>query len=196
MRLRPWWGRLSALGAVILTACGMVLAGGTVAAQGSGASLTIDAAHPASTSVHYFVDLRDGDGQPVEGATVTATPTSEDGTEGTPVTLTPAPNPGVYQGSVELSAQGLWTVTFESSEPEASLTHSQDMPAGGQGSVEGEDDDGGGSAVVVVVAGIVVVALLAFGAWALLGNRRRPPSAVASDGSPPSEAGPSGSAPG
>jgi hypothetical protein len=176
-------GPVAALAVTCAAALGGVLAAlgpaGAVRAQEGGATISVQAAHPSSTSVHYFVELVDAGGEPVPGATVTAVPTSEDGTEGAPVTMTPGTDPGIYQGSVELSAQGSWTVTFSSSEPEASLTYPQDMPAEASGSVE--EDDGGGSGATVVVVVLVVVVLLAFGAWALLG-RRRPSAASEPDG--------------
>lgn len=149
---------------------------GPAGAQDGEATIEVEQAHPSQTSVHYFVRLTDADGEPVSGATLTATPRSEDGTDGAPVTLSPDPDPGLYQGTVELSAEGNWSITFESTDPAASLDHTQEMPAEASGATGGTagEDDGGGSSVVLIVVGLVVVVLVVFGAWALLGRRREP----------------------
>jgi hypothetical protein len=164
-------GALVALGIALGVAAGTRPAG----AQEGSATIQVEQVHPSATAVHYYVSLTDGDGEPISGATVTAIPTQDDGTQGAPEPLTPSSDPGLYQGTVELSAQGTWTVTFASTQPEASLAYTQEMPAEESGGAAG-DDDGGGSAVVLVVVGIVVVILVAFGAWALLGRRRPAPA--------------------
>jgi hypothetical protein len=167
-------------GVVALVALGLGFGAGAASpagAQDGAATIEVEQAHPAEASVHYFVRLTGAGGEPVSGATLTATPRADDGTEGAPATMTPDPDPGLYQGTVELSAEGTWSITFESTDPAASLDYTQEMPAeessGGAGS-SGGDDDGGGRSVVLIVVGVVVVILLAFGAWALLGRRREP----------------------
>lgn len=178
MRHRPARAGVAVLA---LAALSVALGTGTAEAQEGEATISVEQVHPGSTSVHYVVELTDVDGEPVGGATVTAVPTLADGTQGTPATLTPASEEGVYQGAVELSAQGEWTVTFTSSTPEASLAYDQEMPA--QASSGASEDEGSGSTAILLVVGIVVVVLLVFGVWALL-SRSRPAATPSSDQTP------------
>jgi hypothetical protein len=165
---------LATLAAAVVLGIAVAGPAGAAGAQQGGGNITVLETHPSDRGVHYIIELTDAAGEPVTGAAVTAIPFSEDGTQGTPVTMTPASEPGVYQGSVYMS-DGSWRITFSSSEPEATLDYEQEMPAEAAAGSSGStgDEEGGGSALVLVVAGIVVVLLLAAGAWLLL-SRRRP----------------------
>jgi hypothetical protein len=103
---------------------------------------------------------------------VTATATAADGTSGEPVNLTGA-GEGRYQGTVELGESGTWTVLFESADPPAELTHTQEMPAQAQGGGE-EDEGGGGSTLVLVLAAIFLAVVAAIAGWIWLSHQREP----------------------
>ena len=161
----------------------LVLSPTAATAQEGDPAIVVQQAHPASTSVHYFVKLAadGGDGAPIDGATVTATPTNPDGTAGQPVTLD-ADGDGIYQGSVTLSDSGDWTVTFASTDPTASLSYDQTMP----GEPFDVSDSGNDSSPVfpLLFAGAFLLTLAGMGVWALLDRRRNqadPAGEVAAD---------------
>jgi hypothetical protein len=144
---------------------------GALAQEGDPA-IVVEQAHPANNSVHYFVKLAadGGEGAPIDGATVTATPTSPDGSAGQPVELQ-GDGEGIYQGSVGLSEDGDWTVTFASTDPAATLTYDQTMP----GEPFEADDAGGGESSPVfplLFAAAFLLTLAGMGVWALLDRRR------------------------
>jgi hypothetical protein len=149
---------VAAVGGAIALGFGLVptLAG----AQEGGATISVEQSHPASDSVHYIVQVTEG-GQPVEGATVTATATGEDGTAGQPVTLS-AGTDGQYQGTVELGEEGTWTIRFESTDPAGSLDYTQEMPAE---STSSGDDGGGGSAVVLILVIVFLAVVAGIAGW-------------------------------
>lgn len=136
--------------------------------QEGDATITVEQAHPARTTVHYFVALEAG-GEPVDGATITATPTSSDGTEGTAVTLD-ADGGGIYQGSVTLSEEGDWTVDFTSTGPDASLTYDQTMPA--EVFVADGSEEDSSPVFPLLFAAAFLLTLAGMGVWALLDRRR------------------------
>lgn len=87
--------------------------------------ITVDQAHPADGSTHYFVKVvYSDDGDPVNGLSLTATPIAPDGTEGALVTMTGA-GEGIYQGEVPMASPGTWKVRFTSVDPPGSLEHTQ-----------------------------------------------------------------------
>jgi hypothetical protein len=167
--------------AALVLGAGAAGPAGAAGAQQGGGTITVLETHPSDRGVHYIIELTDAAGEPVTGAAVTAIPFSEDGAQGTPVTMTPATEPGVYQGPVLLS-RGSWTITFSSSEPEATLDYEQEMPPEAEGTDGTGDSDGSGSTVVFVVAGVgLVLVLAAIGAWLLLGRRRSAAMTPAAD---------------
>lgn len=189
---------------------GGVIGGSAASGQDAEATVSVDQAHPAEDGVHYFVRLESADGEGVGGATVTATPTGPDGTEGEPTTLTAAGEDGLYEGMVELPGEGTWTILFASDDPEASLEHTQEMPADEaavatdeesgdasdeanepeeESSAAAEDDDDPSPVVPLVFAGVFAAALVALGIWVLLDRRRMAP-AVAGDAPTETPAGP------
>ena len=158
----------TALAGVALTAIGLAFTAGAVGAQDVEATLSVDQVHPAGSSVHYIVELTDADGSAIDGADVTATPTSPDGTHGTTVPLT-ATTEGVYEGPVEMPTSGTWTVAFESTNPVASLDYTQEIPATtdtGSG-----EEDSSSTGIVLAVAGVFLLAVLGIVVWALVSNR-------------------------
>jgi hypothetical protein len=146
----------------------LVLSAPAALAQ-EGPTITVEQAHPANTSVHYFVKLADGD-SPVDGATVTATATSADGTAGQPVTLD-ADGDGIYQGSVELSESGQWTIAFAATNPTASLSYDQTMPGE---PFDASDSKDSSPVFPLLFAAAFLVTLAGMGVWALMDKRRRP----------------------
>lgn len=153
-------------GALVL---GLGVAPGPAGAQEGEATITVEQKHPSTTSVHYIVRVTEG-GEPVEGATVTATATSGDGAVSQPVTLSPGTD-GQYQGNVELSETGTWTVRFESTNPTASLDHTERMPAeSSDGS--GDEGDGGGNVILLVLLIVFLAVVAAIAGWIWF-NRQR-----------------------
>ena len=130
------------------------------AAHDGDAVITVEAAHPAGTGIHYIVRVTwQDDGHPAADATVTATGVGPDGTQLTPVTLPPVDDEGRYAGVVEYPSPGAWTVRITSIDPTGSLEQAQEVTAppttapadGGSevttGAGEGQaDDEGGGFA--------------------------------------------------
>jgi hypothetical protein len=164
--LRPSPLRRAAALAATALALALGLAAGPAAAPAGAhegdAVITIEAAHPAGTSVHYIVRVTwEDDGHPAADATVTATGVSPDGEQLTPVTLAPSDDDGRYAGIVEYPAAGTWTVRITSIDPTGSAEQAQEVTApattapaedggaGTGGSDEGfapADDGTGGSA--------------------------------------------------
>jgi hypothetical protein len=176
---------------------GLLLAAAPAAAHGGDPVITVEAAHPDTTAVHFIVKMVwESDGDPIDGKTLTATPTSPDGVAGAPVTLNGSGS-GIYQGSVEMPTPGSWTVTIASADPVGSITHTEVRPdpaptattstsgdeateeqaAGNQdrqadaGGGDSEDDDSDGSAGPIIV-GVAIAAVLAGGLFAVRTVRR------------------------
>jgi hypothetical protein len=145
----------------------VVLSPSGALAQDGDPALSVQQAHPANTSVHYFVELKAG-GDPVDGATVTATPTAADGTAGEAVPFS-ADGDGIYQGSVPLSESGQWTVTFTATNPDASLTYDQSMPGE---PFDASDSKDSSPVFPLLFAGAFLLTLAGMGVWALLDRRR------------------------
>lgn len=183
MRHRPF---VTACAGVALAAAGLLL-GPAVGAQEGRGIITLEAAHPAGTSVHFIVRVTgENDGRPATGAVVTATAVDSDGTQLTPVTLAPVDNDGRYANAIDFGSPGTWTVRFASVNPTGTAEVTQTVEAGGAGGDSGDsgggfapaDDntgasgaasdsgDGGGMPVWLIVAAAVV----AFGG-AFLGLR-------------------------
>ena len=175
-----WRGSRTSVGAVgfrrvisVAAAAALVLvfAPRGALAQEGGPAIVVEQAHPANASVHYFVRLAEdgGEGDPIDGATVTATPTSPDGAAAQPVTLV-GDGDGIYQGSVTLSESGDWTVVFSSTDPEASVTFEQTMP-GETFDISDEGDDSSPTFPLLFAAAFLLT-LAGMGVWALLDRRR------------------------
>jgi hypothetical protein len=122
--------------ALLATALGLALAAAAApwaapaGAHEGDAVITIEAAHPAGTSVHYIVRVTwENDGHPAVDATVTATGVAADGTQLTPVTLTPADSDGRYAGIVAYPSAGAWTVRVTSVRPTGSVERAEQVTA-------------------------------------------------------------------
>jgi hypothetical protein len=174
--ISTWAVAATALVVATGLALGTAPASAAVPQQEGDATITVEQAHPARTTVHYFVSL-EADGEAVDGATIVATPTDSGGTEGTPVTLT-GDGGGIYQGSVTLSEDGDWTVDFVSTDPSASLSYDQSMPA--EVFVAGESEEDSSPVFPILFAAAFLVTLAGMGVWALV-DRRRADKAAADD---------------
>lgn len=111
----------AALAALLLTHA--VVAGGTgvaTAHEGEGI-LTIESQEVSPEgAASYQVRLTwENDGHAAIDSTVTATPISPDGTQGTPVVLQPVDQDGRYAGSLTFADSGAWTVRLTSVTPAA-----------------------------------------------------------------------------
>jgi hypothetical protein len=115
------------------------------------AVLTVEATHPAGLSVHYIVRVTwADDGHPAADATVTATGVAADGSQLTPVSLTPADEDGRYAGVVEYPEAGSWTVRITAIDPTGTVEQAQEVTAptitaaeggGSETTTAGEDGD-------------------------------------------------------
>ena len=140
MRHRPF---VIACAGVALAAAGL-LPGPTAWAQEGRGVITLEATHPAGTSVHFIVRVTwANDGRPADDAVVTATAVDGDGTQLTPVTLAPADNDGRYANAIEFGSPGTWTVRFASTNPTGTAEVTQTVEAGGAGEAGDSGDSGG-----------------------------------------------------
>lgn len=180
---------------LLLLAVALVLVAPQAAwAHGDEGELEVVEATPDDTgsAVTYRVRLTyANDGDPVGGATVTATASTVGEAPLAPVTFTPAAD-GVHEGTVAFPSPGDWSVRFESLDPEAGLTVSftvaeppppttappptePSAPPTSTDSTpsladEGADDEGPPTGLIV---GLVVSGLLVVGAGVALVVRRR-----------------------
>lgn len=164
---------MRALQLTVLALVGVGLLAPPAGAQEGEATITVDQAHPAPGSTHYFVGVTDAEGEPVTDAEVTATPISPDGEEGAPVTLQSSGD-GVYQGAVPMDEPGEWTVRFTSADPAGSSEATQQVSAA-QTPIESVPTDDGTAApgatedddsdsilpLILLLGGLAAVAILA-----------------------------------
>jgi hypothetical protein len=153
MKLRTFVIAAVATATVAAGALGGVPAG---AQEGDGI-VTLEASHPAGTSVHFIVRVTwADDGQPATNATVTATAVGSDDTQLAPVVLAPIDDDGRYANAIDFRAPGTWTVRFTSVDPTAAAEVTQTVEAtagdggtapddGGEGGFAPADDDTGAS---------------------------------------------------
>jgi hypothetical protein len=140
MRHRPF---VIACAGIALAAAGLLLGPAAEAQEGRGI-ITLEAAHPAGTSVHFIVRVTgENDGRPATDAVVTATAVDSDGTQLTPVALAPADNDGRYANAIDFGSPGTWTVRFASVNPTGTAEVTQTVEAGGAGGGDSGDSDGG-----------------------------------------------------
>jgi hypothetical protein len=128
---------------IALAASGLLLGPPAGAQEGRGI-ITLEATHPAGTSVHFIVRVTwENDGHPAADAVVTATAVSSDGTQLTPVTLAPADDDGRYANAIDFGSPGSWTVRFASIDPTGTAEVTQTVEAGGAGGSDNGDSEGG-----------------------------------------------------
>lgn len=99
-------------------------------AHGDDGILTVVSATPSGTSSTITVRLTfEGDGHPVDGATVTVV--ADDGAGGTidPVPMTAAGSPGEYRATLEFPTAGSWNVRVTAVSPSATVTIPQEITA-------------------------------------------------------------------
>jgi hypothetical protein len=205
--------RLLPLAALAAALAGLGLGAAPPAAAHEGeAVIAVEAVEPTDLSVRYVVRVTwSNDGHPATDAVVTATAVAPDGTQTTPVTMTPIDADGRYEGVVEHPAPGAWTVRFTVVEPPGTLDHpvelaapapattapaTTDEPAGDAGAGGAEEpaaaadevatedaDDGGGSSGMAVglIAAAAVVAVVGAVAAVRLARRRGGPAAAGED---------------
>jgi hypothetical protein len=149
MKLRSF---VIAVTVAALAAAGLLLGPPAGAQQGEGI-ITLEAAHPAGTSVHFIVRVTwERDGHPATDSVVTATARGSDGTELTPVTLAPVDDEGRYANAIDFGSPGTWMVRFTSSDPAATAEVTATVEAAaatggdGEGGFAPADDDTGASA--------------------------------------------------
>ncbi|UDY35418.1 FixH family protein [Dermatobacter hominis] len=132
---RPARRRAGAAALVALLAALVALVPGLVAAPTAGAHgdegvLSVVSATPSGTSSTVTVQLvYEGDGHPVDGATVTVV--ADDGAGATidPVPMGPGSAPGQYTATVVYPSAGTWNLRVTAVSPAATLTLTQDVTA-------------------------------------------------------------------
>ena len=103
MKLRSF---MIAVAVAAIAAAGMLVGPPAGAQEGKGI-ITLEAAHPAGTSVHFIVRVTwENDGHPAADAVVTATAVGSDGTQLTPVTLAPIDEDGRYANPIDFGSPG------------------------------------------------------------------------------------------
>lgn len=153
--------------AVVAAAVGLLTAisltaGPTADAQAQEeGTVRVEAGHPLGSSIHYVVEVTRADDAPAKDATVTATVLGADDNERGTVTLTPfgataadgvevddvPAQQGRYEGVVEFTDPGTWTVRFDASRPAGTAeTTVEVQEAGAPGLAAPEDNAGGGFA--------------------------------------------------
>jgi hypothetical protein len=133
--------------AVTAIAAASVLGGPPARAQDGEAIITLEAAHPAGTSVHFIVRVTWGnDGHPAANAVVAATAVGSDGTQLAPVTLAPIDDDGRYANAIDFGSPGSWTVRFTSIDPTGTSEVTQTVEAAGDDAAASGDDGEGGFA--------------------------------------------------
>jgi hypothetical protein len=128
---RPGLRIVVALVATVIALCLGVGPGTAPAGAHEGdAIVTLEATHPAGMSMHYIVRVTwKNDGHPAADATVTATAVGSDGTQLTPVAMTPVDADGRYEGVVDYPAAGSWTLRVTSIAPTGTLEQAQEVTA-------------------------------------------------------------------
>jgi len=133
-----------AVAVAAIAAVGMQLGPPAGAQEGKGI-ITLEAAHPAGTSVHFIVRVTwENDGQPAADAVVTATAVGSDGTQLTPVTLAPIDDDGHYANPIDFGSSGSWTVRFASIDPTGTAEVTQTVEgasAGDDAAASGNDSE-------------------------------------------------------
>jgi hypothetical protein len=182
--------RRSLAAALALLVVVLVLTARPATAHDEAGVLTVVDARPAGENVVAFevVLTYSGDGEPVEGATITVSAERTDVLPVGPIEMTPGDEPGRYRASVAFPSPGTWIVRFSSATPFVTLERTQEVGAGATtGTLEvttsttttsaagdtadADADDGLGAAgVAAVAAGLVVV--LAATVWLM--RRGRP----------------------
>ncbi|MGH9227284.1 MAG: hypothetical protein ACRD07_00915 [Acidimicrobiales bacterium] len=131
------------IAAAVSIAAGLPLGSPAAAHDGDGI-ITMEAAHPAGTSVHFIVRVTwENDGHPAADAVVTATAVGSDGTRLTPVTLAPIDDDGGYANTIEFGEPGSWTVRFTSIDPTGTTEVTQPVEAPASGDTPAASGDSG-----------------------------------------------------
>jgi hypothetical protein len=146
MRLRSIIAAVLTTAAITTVGAGPLLLVPRAGAQEGGGVITLEAAHPAGTSVHFIVRVTwENDGRPATGAAVTATAMASDGTRLMPVTLAPIDEDGRYANAIDFGSPGSWTVRFTSVDPAgtADVTQTVDAATEGDDATAGGGGDGG-----------------------------------------------------
>src|SRR5262245_37021387 len=212
------------LAALVATAA-LLAAGpaGPAGAQEDSGEIELEAVHPAGSSLHFIVRVTES-GDPANDASVTAEASSVNGEAVGPVDLTRDDDEGHYSGPIEFPSAGLWTVSFTSTNPDATLEVDQEVElspttAGGDDQVtvgteggfapeddgtgaseqaadQSDDEDGGLPVWLIVLAAVAVIG----GALAALAFRSKPPASpgdgAEGDGGDESEPEPAAGPPG
>jgi hypothetical protein len=167
-------------------------------AHGDEVQLEVVEAIPSDvgSSVLYRVELSYvNDGDPISGATVTATASLPNQPPAAPVAMEPSGQDGVYEATVSFPETGNWTVQFDAGDPVAQLrvtfdveppppttaapaTTAPETPASttapSAGAELADDDEGGDSGPPAgLIVGLVVTGLLAVAGGVLLVRQRR-----------------------
>jgi hypothetical protein len=180
--------RRSLAAALALLVVVLVLTARPATAHDEVGVLTVVDARPAGENAVAFevVLTYSGDGEPVEGATITVAAERTDVLPVGPLEMTPGDEPGHYRATVAFASPGTWIVRFSSATPFVTLERTQAVGAGATtvpvpttsttptsvagDTADADADDGLGTAgVAAVAAGLVAV--LAATVWLMRRGR-------------------------
>ena len=125
-RRRP----IAALAAIAMAVVVGALFAPAAGAHGDDGVLTVVSATPSGTSSTVTVQLAyEGDGHPVDGATVTVVADDGAGNALDPVPMGPGSAAGQYTATVQFPSAGTWNLRVTAVSPSATLTLTQEVTA-------------------------------------------------------------------
>ena len=121
---------IAALAAIAVAVVLGALLAPAAGAHGDDGVLTVVSATPSGTSSTVTVQLAyEGDGHPVDGATVAVVADDGAGNALDPVPMGPGSAPGQYTATVQFPSAGTWNLRVTAVSPSATLTLTQDVTA-------------------------------------------------------------------
>jgi hypothetical protein len=191
---------------VLLAALTTALLAPVAGAHGDDGVLQVVSVAPSGTSTTVTVRLTyQGDGHPVDGATVTIVGDDGAGAAIDPVQMTAGSEPGQYTATIEFPSAGVWNLRVTSVSPAATLTVTHEVTADpgvtapeptddpvldeemtsspttadvGEASSEeraGTDDGDGSSPLPWILGGLVVIVCVGLGVVFVLRGRNQGP---------------------
>lgn len=116
------------LAVLLVVGVGVAAIAPMAGAHGDDGVLAVVSATPSGSSSTITVKLTfEGDGHPVDGATVTAVADDGAGAAIDPVPMTAAGSPGEYTARLEFPSAAVWNVRVTAVSPSATVTLTQDI---------------------------------------------------------------------
>ncbi len=129
--MRTSLNRVVLIVAAVIVGLGLTALAPTVGAHGDEGVLTLLSATTSGSSSTIAVKLTyEGDGHPVDGATVTVVADDGAGQSVDPVPMTAGTSSGEYTATVQLPSPGTWNLRVTSVSPSATITTTQEVAVG------------------------------------------------------------------